>query len=180
MHQMHSCCHSVGFRLSSNFVCFFFHEHLRSRFSNHRLFSLCFSSSGTTSRKPVMSLSVVLCSRRCGRMPLCCPCMRARSWARWRGWTKSHFDANQPMPFPTQPKAKVSLKKNLSKRLFVINKKHSGLLFLFCFVFLFLNIKLNRVNISSTRGVIEGRRANEVCRTQRRSRPSLTLSTNQP
>lgn len=175
MYQMSSCYHSVSFRLSSVFVFFTY------TYAQHFLItdiSLCFSSSGTTSRKPVMSLSAVPCLRRCGRMPPCCPCMRARSWERWRGWTKSHFVANQPMPFPTQPKAKLSLK-NLSKRLFVINKKHSGLLFCFVF-FLFLNIKLNRVNISSTRGVIEGRRANEVCRTQRRCRPSLTLSTNQP
>lgn len=35
MHQMHSCCHSVSFRLSSDFFLFFC-EHLRSRFSNHR------------------------------------------------------------------------------------------------------------------------------------------------
>lgn len=77
-----SCCHSVRFCLSS---------HLRSTFSNHKPLFFVFPFSGTTSRRRVMSLSAVQCSRRCGRMPLCCPCMRARSWARWRGWTKGHF-----------------------------------------------------------------------------------------
>lgn len=74
--------------------------------------SRCFSSSGTTSRKPAMSLSVVPCLKRCGRMPPCCPCMRARSWARWRGWTKkplccqpANQQTNQPtnaLPRPTK------------------------------------------------------------------------------
>lgn len=70
-----------------------------------------------------------------------------------------------------KPKAKPSLKTEQQTL-----KQNSGLFFFF----FFRNIKLNRVNISSTRGAIEGRRANEVCRTQRRRRPSLTLSTKQP
>lgn len=75
---------------------------------------------------------------------------------------------------PTQPKAK-SLEQET-----VIYKNTLDSFFWFLCLFLFLNIKLNRVNISSTRGAIEGRRANEVCRTQRRRCPSPTFSANQP
>lgn len=90
-------------------VCFF---KLMYTYAPHFLitdFSFCFSSSGTISRRQAMSLSVVPCSRRCGRTPPCCPCMRARSWARWKGWTKIHFVADKPS-LPNQ-KLKLSLKK---------------------------------------------------------------------
>ena len=50
---------------------------------------LCVSSSasGTTSRRPAMSLSAAPCSRRWRRTSPCCPCTRGRCWARWRRWT---------------------------------------------------------------------------------------------
>lgn len=48
----------------------------------------CLFVADTTSRRPVMSLSAVRCSRRCPMTAPCCPPMRARSWARWRGWSE--------------------------------------------------------------------------------------------
>lgn len=74
---------------------------------------------------------------------------------------------------PTKSWKKITALKRLEQRTLCRNT----LVFV---LFLFVNIKLNRVNISSTRGAIEGRRANEVCRIQRRLRPSPTFSTNQP